>query len=1043
MAAWDLIAGLLEDLDTLAQVAESGVLSRRETRLEPGETRPAAIVFLDVVGFTSLSKKLTSQQLSLLIDRTFRIFELTIKGQGGYWDARFGDAALYVFPGHPNYPPACRAALLAGLALIDRASQIARSLDPMGLSLAIRVGVSFGEVTRQHVGGGDKPLTVMGDTVNLAQRLEASAAPMSLQTTVRVLDQAGAGFGSEYRDAFELKGFGRVEVHQVTSAPQAQLRLRGSARRLTPLIGREKLLQWAWQMLHGWLEEGIELRRGELEGSGDEAVGNTPRNALLVIHGATAVGKSRLAYELVERLKADGPLNTATGHCSELSSVLAFGAELAQAAGLDSENLPVRWEALCANAALLRGEDYAQRAREHLPVLALLLDCLTVDASGVRRSDAKSFLVSVMLALRACCELAALENGRPVVLVVEDLQWMGELEELISDLLANTRLPFPLIVVATARPNYVPQPGSLGEAEMEVLELRPLSAAHCDRLFEALLPGLQLPPAVMHELHEKAIGLPYYYEEFARLLVRRGIARPVATPASTAAEERYELASEIMELEMPADIQMLILGRLDQLEPWLRELTGRLSIWGRSFQRSLHWQLESRLSLLSEHEYSAGLDMLMSLQLLDKDPGDRFYFEHLLTRDCAYHALLSNNRILLHLSAANVLQDQLIPGSAEEADILPELATHLEAAGQFSDAHQRCCQFLSLKAQTGRFEQWEHWEDAARRCWNKLRDSNPGLAQDSQMLLNALGTRYRMTGEWDAAGAAYRQALEQVRISGDRRTEASLLNNLGSLLRVQGRIDEAQDCYREALALAREFGRLRLEAVVLRNLGTLARETGEQEEALALYREALERSRDARDLRNAALVLDNLGMVYMDRWMADEAEESFGEALKILREIRVPWGEALVLGNLGLLRMKYLRMDEARECLNQSIELAREVGDPRLEGETLGKRANLLLRQRELKAARPDLKRALDLLAQVGNPFQLAFVHCQWVFFHLAMGQQESARRSLREARRLAGQIEVNPRSALWREIDKCEAALAAAGEKTESSAVGGTAVEG
>ena len=86
MAVGDHLNTLLDDLSTLADIASAGVLSRTESRLQAGEVRPAAILFVDVVGFTSLSRSLTPEQLAKLIDRTFRIFELTAKSFGGYLD---------------------------------------------------------------------------------------------------------------------------------------------------------------------------------------------------------------------------------------------------------------------------------------------------------------------------------------------------------------------------------------------------------------------------------------------------------------------------------------------------------------------------------------------------------------------------------------------------------------------------------------------------------------------------------------------------------------------------------------------------------------------------------------------------------------------------------------------------------------------------------------------------------------------------------------------------------------------------------------------
>src|SRR5438105_697278 len=156
MAVRSQFEGYLADLDTIAAVARAGVISRQEVRLEPGETRPAAILHLDIVDFTELTRaesiRDNPEELGIIIAKTHGIFELTVKGQGGYCDKTVGDAALYVFPGHPNHPPACEAALRASVSLLDRARLIADALRAKvpeeEYRFAIRIGVSFGDVAR-------------------------------------------------------------------------------------------------------------------------------------------------------------------------------------------------------------------------------------------------------------------------------------------------------------------------------------------------------------------------------------------------------------------------------------------------------------------------------------------------------------------------------------------------------------------------------------------------------------------------------------------------------------------------------------------------------------------------------------------------------------------------------------------------------------------------------------------------------------------------------------------------------------------------------
>jgi class 3 adenylate cyclase len=691
MPATESLDSLLADLDTIASIAQAGVLSRRERQLEPGETRPAAVVFIDVVGFTVLARQLTSEQLGTLIDRTFRIFEITVRAHGGYCDKVIGDAALYVFAGHPNYPPPVRSALSAALKLLERARQVSESLASTGMSIAIRAGVSFGEVTRQRVGGETQQLTVMGDTVNLAQRLENSAQPGTVQTTIRVLDQAGGGFSTEEAGKLELKGFGPVGVYRVTGEQEAEVQLRGTGQ-LSPLTGRDALLAQAEAQLAAWLDEPPQ-----------------PAARVLVLRGVAAVGKSRLAYELAQRLAARYPrLSGATAHCTENTPPNVFTAELAAVAGLTAENLPERWEQLCALAeaeaaapspvaaagndagqgAGTSAAEYAARARRHLPLLAWVLGCRSVDTSGIRQADPASFLLGCRLALCACCELAALESGSagvpaglgretedagskaaaPVVLVVEDLQWAGELTGLLAGLLSGVHLSRPLLLIATARPEYeadatalaallgVEQPAAEAAPPWAAYELPPLSSADGDALLDALLPGLVLPPDIAEELHEKASGLPYYYEEFARMLLRRGIvaaegaegsgfrvqggkraagapveegARPAPSPEPEAGSPRpsngpgrYVLTQELTELALPEDIQALLLGRLDMLPQELKELTMRASVLGRSFDRDLLARVHELLDLQEARPLDDQLSELVAERVLVRDEGE-------------------------------------------------------------------------------------------------------------------------------------------------------------------------------------------------------------------------------------------------------------------------------------------------------------------------------------------------------------------------------------------------------------------------------------
>lgn len=191
MSHFDPIRDLVADLEMLTKSAQAAVLVEDVKRLREGEVRPAAVLYLDIVGFTALSRILSTEMLATLVDRVFRLFHLDAERYGGYCDDVAGDAALYVFLGDADHPPASEGALRAGLAIIERAASLNESLSAQGISLGVRVGVNHGEVTRQAVGG---ELTVIGDTVNLAQRLESVAAPGTVRAGAEVHEATAGKF---------------------------------------------------------------------------------------------------------------------------------------------------------------------------------------------------------------------------------------------------------------------------------------------------------------------------------------------------------------------------------------------------------------------------------------------------------------------------------------------------------------------------------------------------------------------------------------------------------------------------------------------------------------------------------------------------------------------------------------------------------------------------------------------------------------------------------------------------------------------------------
>jgi adenylate cyclase len=1048
MAGADLIKGLLADLQTITDVSRAGVISRSQRRLEPGEIRPAAVLFLDMVGFTPLTRQIGSEQVALLVDRTFRIFELTVQSHGGYQTGFGGDSANYIFAGHPNYPPVCEAALRAALKLKERIRQINESLSELGLSLTFRIGVSFGEVALKAVGSAEAQLTIMGEAINLAQRLESISRPGAVTTTQAVLEKAGDVFVSTVLGERELKGVGTFMTYEVTGTSERPVELRGAFRQLTPMVGRAELLKQAAERIEAWLAVRHDRRYLDLAVTDKPLTGH---NKLLLLTGVSAVGKSRLAYELVRELQVRRPLVSTTVHFTEHASLRGFTAELAQIAGLDAHNLLERWNELIDIASTAVSTEYAERQRRHLPLLAHVLGCERLDTTEIGRMEAGSFETSCRLAARACCELAAHFSGAPVLLIFEDLQWLGDLAEAATDLLAHGCLPWPLIALGTARPEYEHREGALGEGEACTLNLSPLTRPEGDALLQALLPGLDLPEPLRAELHDKAAGLPYYYEEIARMLARRRLA--------VAHGSGYELAQELEDLDVPEDVCALILGRLDQLTPELKDLAMRASVLGRGFSVNQLAALEAELGINGSHDLNSALEALVEHHILARESGGRFFFEHTLLRESAYGALLTRNRRLLHGAAARVLEAMFVPGSIDEMQLMANRVQHLYQAGQHDSAQECCGELLLLKARSGNFDSWDRWEQMAEECQGQRDEPDATAAVPCCSMLRARGVRLLRQGNYQAAGEKFEQSLAAARAAGNIAGIAGALCDLGIVSKQAGRIDEALSYYQQALATARGIGDDHMEAVILGNvgrinylqgrtdqavehyeralaisrrcgdkytesmqlvyLGVLQLEHGKRQQAVGYLQQALELGRKSNNRVLESHALTNLGVVFHSLGYSDYSHQLWLRAAAINREIGRREGEALNRFNLGELACENDEMEAALEHYTISLRLFREQGNSASTIQALAQTGKVLARLGRAPEAFQALTEATTMCNSLPSMAEKGITECCWVYLDVAKGDLEQARSRLENARGVAREVNAGAGSQLALELSQ------------------------
>jgi class 3 adenylate cyclase/tetratricopeptide (TPR) repeat protein len=563
------------------------------------ERKTVTVLFCDVVGSTQLGERLDPESLRSVLSRYFETVRAVVERHGGSVEKFIGDAVMAIF-GVPilHEDDAMRA--------VRAAAELRRALEPLneelvrsyGTTLATRMGINTGQVVT-----GTEERLATGDAVNVAARLEQSAGRDEILLGAATFTRVRDGVVVEALPWRELKGKRR---------PMRVWRLCGvlddPVERLStvPMVGR-----------------GGELR--DLRGVFEQVV-RTRSCRLVTVVGAAGVGKSRLVAEFLASLDGAAVLQ---GRCLPYGDGITYRPVVEVVRQLEpplDELVPDR------------------------RVLAVL--------RGILGSDRDvSSTEEIAWAFRKLLEAVASE--RPVVCVLDDVNWGEEtFLDLVEQVAALAR-DVPLLVVCMARPELLDRRPGWGGGALNATNvlLGPLSDEEADTLIEELLGDAPLKPTLRARIRAAAEGNPLFVEEMIAML----------------------RDAPDGEIAVPATIQALLATRLDQLDASERSVLECGAVEGRVF----HHGAVKRLAL-GELQLGTVLASLVRKELVQPDlpqlPGeDAYRFRHVLIRDAAYDALPKASRAKLHERLARWLEERST--DVIEADEL--VGYHLEQAHRY------------------------------------------------------------------------------------------------------------------------------------------------------------------------------------------------------------------------------------------------------------------------------------------------------------------------------------------------------------------------
>jgi class 3 adenylate cyclase/tetratricopeptide (TPR) repeat protein len=862
------------------------------------ERRQLTVMFCDLVDSTALSRQLDPEDLREVIRAYQQTSAAVIQRFDGSIAQYLGDGLLVYF-GHPRaHEDDAQRAVRAGLGILEATTGLnTRLAQQYRVRVAVRIGIHTGLVVIGEMGGGGRQERLaLGETPNIAARLEALAPPNRVVISHRTRQLVGGAFDLDDLGVHPLKGVAEpMPVYGVRGESAAESRFAAAtATGLTPLVGREA-------ELHLLLERWGQAQAGE--------------GQVILLAGEAGIGKSRLTEALRERMAAE-PHIRLHYQCSPYATNSAFApivGQLERAARFarddTSDQKLAKLEALLAQATA--------QVPEVAPLFAALLSIPTGDLYPPLPLSPQRQKTKTIEAL--VDQLCGLARHRPVLFLWEDAHWSDPTSLEVLDQVVHRVPDQRVLVVITYRPEFV-APWTAAP-HVTALTLTRLSRSYVAAMVERLTGGKALPAAVLDQLLVKTDGVPLFVEELTKMVLESGLLR--------AADGRYELIDPLPPLAIPATLHDALTARLDRLAP-VKEVAQIGAAIGREFAA----ELLAAVAPLRDRELAAALDQLVAAELLFRQgqpPEVRYRFKHALVQEAAYASLLRTRRQQLHGRIAQVLEERFPEITTTEPEVL---AHHYTLAG----LTQRAVPYWLRAGQTAYRRSANHEAIGHLRRGLTLLHTlpeGPARAQEEVGFHALLGLASATINGYASPEAeqAYTRAHTLCQQLGNAPQLFPVLYGLSLFHWVRGHLELAHTFGTQLLTAGESVGDVTLRLVgasalgnVLWHMGQSAHADSRLTEALMLYDRDLHAPLAAdfgRDVGVVSGIYHGLSRVVLG--YPDTALHAVHAAVTLARAIKHPFSLCFALG-IGMATLMLRRdppetvLQWAEECITVSAE---------------------------------------------------------------------------------------------------------------------------
>ena len=927
------------------------------------ERREVTVLFLDITNFTAASHNLENEEVYLFIDEAMSLLTEVIHKYEGTIDKFTGDGLMALFGApvaHENDPErALRAALEMQQVLQPFQARLKESRN---IDFKTRIGINTGSAVAGKLGSNvHMEYTVIGDTVNVASRLEAAAEPDTILVSAETYQRTHSLFEFEAVPSFTAKGIADpILAFRVADLRATPGRMRGVTGLQSPMIGRAQDLARLQQAM--------------------AAVRADKARHIGFITGEAGVGKSRMVAEFRRTLPASDA-RVYQGNCLTYarSKALWVVAELVR----DMVDLPQSDPADQQRARLERYLDQLGLLNEDtLPYLLNVLALIEPNSPQEARLqllDATMLQQQTHAALRQVI-LAEAQAG-PLVLIFEDLHWVDTASRDFLEFLIQTTSDIPLLLLLVSRQaerKTVMQP-LLTAAEktpdyLTDVPLQVLSDADGQLLVDQLIKQMTPEARILKQrIAERAEGYPLYVEEIIRMLIDQdGLVREPNGGGWRVTGQANELLKSV-----PGTVKGLVLARFDRLPEKVRQMLQRLAVLGVAFPASLLQVLNGvKPETLKVYLDELEMRQFIKAETFRSEPG--YMFQHALLQETIYSTLLKRDRRKIHAQVAQTIETNAICPQDERTELL---AYHYAESNQPVKAIPYLIPAAKNAARRCAYETAsEHYQRAITLLPDQPEAGGPEFFEARIGLARSLKFR----GEFGTASQYLTKALEYLWQSELAASSVALwpiliecLRQLADIRQREGLYDAALEYLNVGLQVLGETAaqeQASLWRSLLERMAWIRFRQGQLEEATAVAQSVIESlgPDNEDDPITLAKVFNTLGGISWQQGHREAAVDYVNRSLQLYERVGYLWGMAIAYGNLGILYDVLGDWLQAADYHERAYTLQQTIGDIESQARSFDNLGLLHMVMGEHALAEQELNAGLSIRQRLGDHWGVA-----------------------------------------------------------------------